>query len=265
MQRKLAFVGGLAAGLVIVMGLLAVLFARRNPTPEKLARQKFVELRQARTADRSPLDRSATTERATSIVPMRDRAFMPSLDARESELLDDALDPYNEAFHNGDEEWVATAARLNDLSWLREERLECAAATALDIHGQCIASFEMLVSDAGKISRVRSNSAASVAGEEDACNAYVECLAASRVDAELPIPSGQDSEFGLRQRLVLEWVDPVLFDPNKVEELIALYEADLDAAPSSPDAREQYDIASAQDIIDYLGVHLADLQDGEHL
>lgn len=189
---------------------------------------------------------------------------MRLLDQAELTKFADGAVNMHGALREGDTRWEATELRLMDLAYLREERLACAAQHAAPITADCLGSIDMVLrrtpgEDEAAVVFARGAGATDAPPEEPACTAYVECLASSRVGSMIPVPAGDDEILAIGQRTVFAWASPVLFDSEKVAELIDLREEVL-ADRIERETVGEFDRRSEEQLIEYLRRHHDELQ-----
>jgi hypothetical protein len=263
MRRIMFFSLGAASGLLF----LAVLFMLRSHAPQDPARATAWAAK----------ERFASRHRAVPELPERpglptrqavmEDDLMRLLDQAElAKLADDAVNVHG-ALREGDTRWEATELRLVDLAYLREERLACAAQHATPITADCLGNIDMVLrrlpgeSEAAVVF-ARGGGSTDAPQEEVACAAYVECLAASRVGSIIPVPPGEDEILAISQRTSFAWASPVLFDPEKVAELIGLREEALAERLERGNVGD-FERRSEEQLIEYLHRHHDELQQAE--
>lgn len=260
MRRIMFFSLGAVSGLLF----LAVLFMLRSHAPQdptrataQVAKERFASRHQAVPAF---IERRGSTVRQGGA----EDGLMGLLDQAELAKLADGAVNVHGALREGATRWEATELRLMDLAYLREERLACAAQHATPITADCLGSIDMVLrrtpgADEAAVVFARGAGATDAPPEEAACAAYVECLASSRVGSTIPVPPGDDEILAIRQRTVFAWTSPVLFDPEKVAELIGLREEAL-AERIEHGPVGEFERRSEEQLIDYLHRHHDELQ-----
>lgn len=199
-----------------------------------------------------------------------------SLDGEDEERLAALADTSENAlaaFSAGDLEWSATVLELQDYAFVADARLECAAQHAGAIRGACpmnidvVARRDPLDSTRGKIVYSRGELLPEDESSGDlsdpSCSKYVRCLAAARLDQDIPLPAGGGDEIPVRSSIVASWADPAMFDPAKVAKLIELHRESAagwgETAYSDPYAKHSQE--AAERLVDYLESHLERLKE----
>jgi hypothetical protein len=260
MRRIMFFILGAASGLLF----LAVLFMLRSHAPQDPTRTN-TQVAKERFASRYRTV-PAFIERRDSTVNQDDAedVLMGLFDGAELEKYADGAVNVHGALREGDTRWEPTELRLMDLAYLRDDRLACAAQHAAPISTDCLGSIDMVLQrtpgeDEAVVVFARGAGATDALPEEAACAAYVECLASSRIGSTIPVPPGEDAIVAIRQRTVFAWASPVMFDAEKVAELIDLREEAL-AERIERGTVGEFDRRSEEQLIEYLRRHQDELQ-----
>jgi hypothetical protein len=177
--------------------------------------------------------------------------------------MHNAIDPI-QAQASGETQWEPTAFALDDLFWLREQRLQCAHDHALPLSVPCTAEYSMLVEPTTRgmgtiVSGMVTSEPLGQSSERDelACEAYAQCLLVARIGQSIPIPADQSDTVTIRHPVIYDWAAAALFDPAHVGELIVSYEATVAEVPS-----DLYDRLEKNQL-EYLQAHFHHLTAGD--
>ncbi len=174
-----------------------------------------------------------------------------------SHSLANSRSPKLEARYDPDG-WLETALDLDDLGWLNDERLACAAAYGSEVTDECHLSFQMAVrrtdTRRGEVVATEVNHAdfsdlLEADAPPDRCSGLASCLAHARIGATLSLPPGPlDELVGIDDKRVFSWSDADMFDAAHVDKVIEVYEEaneamerDWDAVERDPTALEIYE------------------------
>jgi hypothetical protein len=254
----LSLIGGAAFCTFLIGAFMTVSDGSQPPAAGDVAKQRFGRLQHRTTpADLGGVKGLWPSSPAT-------RPSKQEID----ELRGQAIDPL-QAFSAGDTEWEETAFMLNDLFWLREQRLQCAQDHALELGVSCRAEYVLLVNPSeipgegtivdGDVQTGEFNERMTET-DRAACAAYAGCLLEARVGSSIPLPRDQAEPVAIRQPIVYEWAAAALFEPARVRELIGMYEDSMASAPAIMDDRERWFFRNEQHQLDYLRYHLSVLE-----
>jgi hypothetical protein len=244
---------GVASGTLLIALYLALTDGATPPARGEVAKQRFVAAR------------SDGSQRATAVGLVNARPSpRPVVESAKAMAPTSRINPL-QAQAAGDQRWEATAFTLDDLFWLREQRLQCAHDHALPLRATCIVDYAMVIEPTevrgrGKIADGEiATSPMGVFDERDeaACAAYAGCLLDARIGESIPIPDEQRDPFIIDQPVAYEWAAASLFDPVHVRELIASYESTVAATPASLFEKLE------KNQLDYLRIHLDALSEVE--
>ncbi|MCX4243704.1 hypothetical protein [Paraliomyxa miuraensis] len=181
-------------------------------------------------------------------------------------LLDTDAVSIIDAVTDGNWAYVELLADLEDLSFVSDERLECADRYAAEIEGACSYRVEMVLDRVderrGRIVHVRTvlreHSVLDPEERSDAhCPDYVMCIGGIRLGQTVRIPEGPD-RLAIGQELYSPWVAASLFDVDRVERLKATLERDVVKRGDPPHFESALDAANywhAVNLARYLEVH----------
>ena len=203
----------------------------------------------------SKANASLSQLRARRIDPASGRILLAEGYTRETveQSIADVQSPRLEARYDP-EGWLDTALDLDDLGWLNEERLACAATHGAEFTDECHLSFKMAVKRTetrhGEVVGATVEQAdfsdllESDAPQSERCGALASCLAQARIGAKLSLPPGPLGEFvGIDDKRVLSWTAPDMFDPDQVSRVIEVYREANEATERNWEAIERDPIA----------------------
>lgn len=241
---------GAASGVLIIAVYLVLSDGAATPERGEVAKQRFVAARRD------------APKRARPMGVLTPAVHHAGADSTDSPSV--RINPL-QAQAAGDQRWESTAFALDDLFWLREQRLQCAHDHALPLRATCVAEYAMVIEPAdvrgqGKITGgevIASPMGMFDERDEAACAAYAHCLLDARIGELIPIPNEQRDPFVIEQPVAYEWAAASLFDPDHVQELIASYESTVTPTPSTLFERLE------KNQLDYLRAHLEALSEIE--
>lgn len=137
----------------------------------------------------------------------------------------------------GDWSWLETAAELGDPFFVAAERRKCDASYGSAIAGRCWYTLSYVVEAVepgiGRIVysraslRDRDNLPPAEAPNDPGCESYVGCLAHARLEVAIPLPiEGSSSYIAIEEHMQSTWGDPILFDLQRLPDLIDFWAQD---------------------------------------
>jgi hypothetical protein len=168
-------------------------------------------------------ERAARVAKALGAVRERHNAVLKTaapFDVSRDKALRAALDqPENvkASMKKGDAKWMPTVLALENLSFARDERLECDRALGQEIESNCSFRLHVAVERTGPNRGVVRRADGRPNANEAVCEAYAACRADGYLGKEMPLPAGGGDVYGIEQSLVTFPFRQELLDPGKVE------------------------------------------------
>lgn len=177
-------------------------------------------------------------------------------------------------FLDGQHQWLDTLVHLDDPAFVSDRRLECSSRLGQSI-STCLYRVAMVIrpdgDKLGTIVHAQSNivdphDSPGLAEDNDReCEAFVSCIAASRVGERIPIPVDEVRVFALEQLYQSNQAHPTLFSVEKVDKTIDAFGDEVRRLEHLTDRspHDEWQLRKLQNLTRYLRQHLRKLEEVE--